>query len=50
MTVKELKELLDEMPEDAIVRIRHKLVGDEQYAEKVMLDKCGNVWIEEINE
>jgi len=50
MTVRELKELLDEMPEDATVRIKHQLIGDEQYAEKITLDKYGNVWIEETNE
>ena len=50
MTVKELIETLEEMPEDAIVMIKHDLIGSEQYAEKVELDDYGRVWIREINE
>ena len=50
MTVKELIEVLEDMPKDAEVRLKHDLVGNEQYAEKVELDKYGRVWIREIND
>ena len=47
MTVKELIEILEEMPEDAIVMIKHDLVGREQLAENVELDNNGKVWIKD---
>ena len=50
MTVKELIEVLENLPEDAEVRLKHELVGSEHYAEKVELDEYGRVWIREINE
>ena len=48
MTVKEMIEKLSEMPKDAIVRVKHELVGDEHYAESIELDKLGQVWIHEL--
>ena len=47
MTAKELTEILSEMPEDAIVRIKHELCGDEQFVERVELKPDGCVWIYE---
>ena len=50
MTVKELIEQLSEMPEDSTVRIRHELVSDEQYAERIELKPDGCVWIHETSD
>lgn len=50
MTVKDLTEMLSEMPEDAPVCIKHQLVGNEQYAERIALEKDGCVWIYETND
>ena len=47
MTVKELIEILEKMPEDAIVMIKHNLVGREQFVENVELDNNGKVWIKD---
>lgn len=52
MTVEELKEKLEEMPNDAIVLMRRSLVGDEHYVESINYEKTkyygdghGVVWI-----
>ena len=54
MTVQELVEKLSELPEDAIVMLKHQLIGDEQYAKTVAYKKDdihdpkhGVVWIGE---
>ena len=50
MTVKELTEMLSDMPQDATVRIKHDLVGNEQYVERIEFKQDGCVWIYEIQE
>ena len=52
MTVQELREKLTDMPDDAIVMLRHALVGDEHQAETVIYKeddyhdkRHGVVWI-----
>lgn len=49
MTVKELTEMLSEMPEDATVHFRDDLCGHDHYAESIEL-KDGEVWIRELPE
>ena len=55
MTVRELKEILDEFPEDALVMVKHELIGDEHYVEDVTYkerdyhdETHGVVWIREM--
>ena len=50
MTVEELSEMLSKMPQDAIVRIKHELIGDEHYAERIELKQDGCVWIHETSD
>ena len=51
MSVKELMELLDGVPEDAEIMVRHELIGDEHSAARIEYDKNKNiVWIHEIFE
>jgi len=47
MTVRELIEILSKMPQDAVIKVKHDLVGDEHFVEKVEL-KNDFVWIKEI--
>lgn len=57
MTVQELKEALEKFPDDALVMIKHQLVGNQLYLESVTYDKDdyrnrknGVVWLCEIME
>ena len=62
MTVQELKEKLNGMPDDACVMVKHDLVGYEHYVEAIIYNekdywsdfrgirKQGVVWIREIND
>jgi hypothetical protein len=57
MTVQELKEKLDEFPDDATVMLLHQLVGSEHYAESAFYEKndyhdqeYGVVWICEVRD
>ena len=43
MTVKELMELIADMPSDAIVVLKHELVGDEHTAEALEYNPRRNV-------
>lgn len=57
MTVRELKEKLEGLPENAIVMMEQRLVGDQHYIESVTYKKDdyhnpknGVVWLGEIKE
>ena len=39
MTVEELKEKLEEMPDDAVVMMKRSTVGEEQWVESVTFEK-----------
>ena len=48
MTVKELKEQLEKMPEDADVRTKHQVCSDEAWLENIELGRDGYVWLLEL--
>lgn len=48
MTVEELIELLSKMPKDAIVILKHDLIGSEHFVESIELKDDNRVWIREI--
>jgi hypothetical protein len=50
MTVEELSEMLSKMPQDATVRIKHELIGDEHFAERIELKQDGCVLIHETSD
>lgn len=39
MTVQELKQLLEQFPEDALVMVEHQLIGNENYIRSVTYKK-----------
>lgn len=43
MTVLELKRLLQRIPDNAIVIVKHDLIGDEHSAEKIEYDGKTNI-------
>lgn len=46
MTVKELKEQLEVLPDDTAVKVRHELVGYEHDAESLEYDEANHIlWI-----
>lgn len=57
MTVRELREKLEEMPDNALVMMEQQLIGDQHYIESVTYKKDdyrnpknGVVWLGEIRE
>lgn len=56
MTVRELREKLEGLPDDTVVMLKHELVGDENYAETVNYKKDdyrnptdGVLWIGDVS-
>ena len=51
LSVLKLKIMLSLLPDDAVVKIRHELVGDDQFAESLYYEKDTNtVWIREMDD